>query len=108
MFNIIVVILSLLVSLSVCAEIADPTRPLGASGAVVGAGAGDAQSGITLTSVLISGERKVAIINGQLLQELQTVKGVGAVVKRIDADGVTLQQGNKTWRVALNKTAVRK
>jgi hypothetical protein len=42
------------------------------------------------------------------LRELQTVKGVGAVVKKIEADAVVLQQGDKVWRIALNNTAIRK
>lgn len=87
-------------------SVTDPTKPLGFSGGV-GGGAGNAQETIQLTSILIAEDRKVAIINGQSLRENQTLKGVGAVVKKIDADAVTLQQNGKVWRVALN-TAIRK
>ena len=87
--------------------VADPTAPLGFSGSV-SAGAGTAANPITVTSILISSERKVAIINGEVVKENQTVKNIGALVKRIDADAVTLQQNGKVWRVALNNTAIRK
>lgn len=88
--------------------VADPTKPLGFSGAAAGTTAGNAQETIQLTSILIASDRKVAIINGQALRENQTLKGVGALVKKIDADAVTLQQNGKIWRVALNNTAIRK
>lgn len=87
--------------------IADPTKPLGFVAGTPTA-AGNAQETIRLTSILIASDRKVAIINGQSLQETQTLKGVGALVKKIDADAVTLQQNGKVWRVALNNTAIRK
>ncbi len=87
----------------------DPTKPLGFSGATGFSGeAGSADNGIKLTSILISSERKVAIINGQVLTENQTLKGAGALVKKIDVDAVTLQQNGKVWRVALNSTVIRK
>jgi MSHA biogenesis protein MshK len=86
--------------------VADPTRPLNFVG-VPGA-ASNEQDAIQLTSILIASDRKVAIINGQSLRENQTLKGIGAVVKKIDADAVTLQQNGKVWRVALNNTAIRK
>lgn len=86
-------------------DIADPTRPLQYSAPVAGA---TQEQGIELTSILISQDRKLAIINGQTLRELQTIKGVGAIVKKIEADAVVLQQGDKVWRVALNTTAIRK
>lgn len=88
-------------------SVTDPTRPLGFAGSS-GTGVANAQESIQLTSILISSDRKVAIINGQPLRENQTLKGVGALVKRIDADTVTLQQNGKTWRIALHNTAIRK
>ncbi|MFO1388079.1 hypothetical protein [Cellvibrio sp.] len=88
-------------------SVIDPTKPLGFSGGagVVGV---SAQQTIQLTSILIAEDRKVVIINGQALRENQTLKGVGATVKKIDADAVTLQQNGKVWRVALNNAAIRK
>lgn len=89
--------------------VVDPTKPLGFSGSTGVAGqVGGEQETIKLTSILISSERKVAIINGQVLTENQTLKGAGALVKKIDVDAVTLQQNGKVWRVALNNTVIRK
>ena len=87
---------------------ADPTRPLGYEQA---SGEGISVAGqplINLSSILWGSERKIAIINGQPLHENQIIKGVGAKVKKIESDAVTLQQGNKVWRVLLNKTVIRK
>lgn len=89
------------------AQTPDPTKPLNHTAVASGA-AGSVQETIKLTSILISSDRKVAIINGQLLQESQTLKGIGAQVKKIDADAVTLQQNGKVWRVPLNSTIIRK
>ena len=88
------------------AHVIDPTKPLGFSGS--NTTSGDAAQSIQLTSILISSQRKIAIINGDALGENQVVKGVGASVKRIDAEAVTLQQNGKIWRVALDNTAIRK
>jgi MSHA biogenesis protein MshK len=87
--------------------VVDPTKPLGFSAVATGETT-NTQDVIQLTSILISSERKVAIINGQAVKENQILKGVGAQVKRIDADAVTLQQNGKVWRVALNSTVIRK
>ncbi len=85
----------------------DPTKPLNHTALANGA-AGSAEETIKLTSILISSDRKIAIINGQVLQENQTLKDVGAQVKKIDANAVTLQQNGKVWRVPLNSTIIRK
>jgi MSHA biogenesis protein MshK len=96
-----------LLALCAQAQTPDPTKPLNYT-AAAGSVAGTAQETINLTSILISSDRKVAIINGQVLQESQTLKGIGAQVKKIDADAVTLQQNGKVWRVPLNSTIIRK
>ncbi|RYY76001.1 MAG: hypothetical protein EOO52_00255 [Gammaproteobacteria bacterium] len=109
MFKILYAITTALVMTSLCLaqeQIIDPTKPLNFSAA--NTAPGDGQQGIQLTSILISSERKIAIINGEALSESQTVKSVGALVKRIDPESVTLQQNGKVWRVALNNTAIRK
>lgn len=107
MFKFFQIIALCLVALCVQAQTPDPTKPLNYSAAANGA-AGSVQETIKLTSILISSDRKVAIINGQVLQESQTLKGIGAQVKKIDADAVTLQQNGKVWRVPLNSTIIRK
>lgn len=89
------------------AQVADPTKPLNYQAGADASGV-NAQNAIKVTSILISDSRKVAIINGQSLEESQAVKGVGAVVKKIEADGVVLQQNGKAWRVTLDNTAIRK
>lgn len=100
--------LSLLVlSLNAWPEIAalrDPTRPLGHfSSATV------ATQKFQLHSILISSERKLAIINGQQLRENDIVKdSAGVRVNRIETNNVTLQQGDKVWRLSLNATSIRK
>jgi MSHA biogenesis protein MshK len=89
------------------AQAPDPTKPLNFVATATGT-AGSAEETIKLTSILISSDRKIAIINGQVLQESQTLKGVGAQIKKIDVDAVTLQQNGKVWRVPLNSTIIRK
>ncbi|HWV16063.1 MAG TPA: general secretion pathway protein GspB [Cellvibrio sp.] len=84
----------------------DPTRPLGYEQSP--ANEKSVQQTIVLNSILISRDRKLAIINGQQLREGQSVKGVDVQLKRIDADSVVLQQGGKVWRVSLNTTTIRK
>jgi MSHA biogenesis protein MshK len=100
-------LVAFVVQVQVQAQSSDPTKPLNFV-ATAGGVAGSAQETIKLTSILMSSERKIAIINGQVLQEGQTLKGVGAQVKKIDADAVTLQQNGKVWRVPLNSTVIRK
>lgn len=82
----------------------DPTRPLGfySSGKA-------ATQKLQLNSILISSERKLAIINGQQLRENDVIKdSAGIRVKRIEANDVVLQQGEKTWRLSLNAMSVRR
>ena len=110
MFKRLSIILFLCVySMCACAQdaVTDPTKPLGFTGVPGGVAAANAEQSIQLTSILIAEDRKIAIINGQSLRENQIVKGVGASVKKIEADAVMLQQNGKVWRVALN-TAIRK
>lgn len=109
MFNIfqVIILCLLMFAAQAQAQTPDPTKPLNFVATTSGT-AGSAEETIKLTSILISSDRKVAIINGQVLQERQTIKGIGAEVKKIDADAVTLQQNGKVWRVPLNSTIIRK
>ncbi len=107
MFKFFQIIVLCLLTIGALAQAPDPTKPLNYTTAASGA-TGGIQDTIKLTSILISSDRKVAIINGQVLQEGQILKGVGAQVKKIDTDAVTLQQNNKAWRVPLNSTIIRK
>ncbi len=103
--SILFFLLSLYVVSIANAETTDPTRPLGHVGT---SGNLDSNGGIQLMSILIGDKRRIAIINGQSLHENQEIEGVGAIVKKIEMDAVTLQQGNKVWRVSLNSTVIRK
>lgn len=81
----------------------DPTRPLSYSVAT-----GPKEQALVLNSILISSERKLAIINGQTLREEDVIAGSGGVrIKRISANEVQLQQGGRQWELSLNTTSVR-
>lgn len=87
----------------VAEELRDPTRPLGYASAAAPAG-----QQLKLNSILISSERKLAIINGQTLRENDVIVGSGGVrVKRINANDVLLQQGTRDWKLSLNTASVR-
>lgn len=89
------------------AQTVDPTRPLGGGNAGESAAVGERET-ITLMSIFIGQDRKMAIINGQSVHENEIVKGFGVKVIKIEVDAVTLQQGNKIWRLPLNKVVIRK
>jgi MSHA biogenesis protein MshK len=83
----------------------DPTAPLGHAAAASGKAA--THSDYTLDSVLISAQRKHAVINGITLREGQIIPGsAGIVVKRISAQTVVLQQDAKTWALRLAPSVV--
>ena len=86
----------------------DPTRPLGSGVSPNVVAVAVEKETIVLNRILISSNRKIAIINGQQLHEGQSIKGIGAQVKKIDADAVVLQQGEKVWQLPLNTTIIRK
>lgn len=81
----------------------DPTKPLGYAAAPGVA----ASTGYTLSSVLISPQRKHAVINGVTLREGQVIPGSdGVTVKRISPQTVVLQQNTKTWALRLSPSVV--
>lgn len=82
----------------------DPTTPLGYTAGVAGS---VANSHYRLNSVLISAQRKHAVINGVTLREGQVIPGsAGVVVKRISPQTVVLQQDVKTWALRLSPSVV--
>jgi len=84
----------------------DPTAPLGHKVAV---GKASTTNTYELNSILISAQRKLAIINGQTLREGQTIAGSSDVrVASISAKRVVLQQANKRWELSLSPTMIRK
>jgi len=86
----------------------DPTRPLGYEQTAGESTNNAGETSIRLNSILFGNERKIAIINGQQLREGDIIKGIGARVKKIEPDAVTLQQSKKIWRVPLNTRIIRK
>ncbi|WP_062065482.1 hypothetical protein [Cellvibrio sp. OA-2007] len=88
------------------ADVRDPTMPLGhvavnASGAAVQL--------FTLNSILISPQRKLAIINGKTLREGQLIPGSANVkVQRISAQVVVLQQAEETLVLRLSPSILKR
>lgn len=85
-------------------ELRDPTIPLGLRAS---ARSTVANQTLILSSVLISPQRKVAIINGVSLREGQLVPGTNGVkVQRISPQTVVVQQASKAWALRLSPTVV--
>jgi len=81
----------------------DPTIPLGTITARQAA-----SPSYHLMSILISERRRTAIINGQRLREGQLIVGSDGVrVKRILAQAVIVEQGEKTWDLRLSSQQIR-
>lgn len=101
----------LLFSMGVLAEsdtqvVRDPTTPLGH--VTPSATNSDAQQ-FTLNSILISPQRKLAIINGSTLREGQLIPGSANVkVQRISTQAVVLQQAQQTWVLRLSPSIVKR
>ncbi len=102
-----VLLLFLLLAVSVSAQpLRDPTRPLDYR-VVAPTQTGEPQW--ELHSILISEQRKVAVINGQSLREGEVIAGSGGVVLRtIEPGSVVLQQDARRWRLPLNRETVRR
>ncbi|MGB5353169.1 MAG: hypothetical protein WBN32_06105 [Woeseia sp.] len=78
------------------AELQDPTRPSYAvAGAVVEASSG----ALHVSAIFISGERRIAIINGRRLRVGETVNG--AIVSKIEQDRVSFVRGDEVFAVSL-------
>ena len=108
MFKVRLLFISLFffVALPVVAEdVRDPTSPLGRQGATLATEA----KPLVLNSVLISSQRKIAVINGKMLREGQVLPGTdGIKLQKILAQAVVLQDGNKTWTLTLSPGVVKK
>lgn len=86
----------------------DPTRPLGYQ-LVAGKTSVVKEAELKLSSVLISAQRKLAIINGQSLREGQVIPGTqGVVVVGIYARGVTVAQGERRWDLKMAPSVIKK
>jgi len=73
----------------------DPTRPMDFR-------AHNPSVPLALNSILIGDDRRLAIINGYQLAEGVVIPETGGVrLRRIQAQSVLLEQGDKRWRLSL-------
>lgn len=79
------------------AELADPTRPNFGVGPAQDAGSPAAA--LTLSAVFISGDTRIAVVNGRRVRVGETVGG--ATVSRIERDSVSFTRGDRTFSVSL-------
>lgn len=87
------------------ADVRDPTAPLGytATGTLVEG------EQFALNSILISPQRKLAIINGNTLREGDLVPGSADVkVQRILNQAVVLQQADQVWVLRLSPSILKR
>ena len=97
------VVLATLLGFTIVARVSaqtldDPTRPYRAPAS--NGPAGEARRSFELSGVLLSSSRRIAVINGELYREGDTVDG--ARVVRIDPRSVRLQRGDQIVVVELN------
>lgn len=80
----------------------DPTQPFQAASAVAG---GIAAPRYTLTAVIISPSRRIAIVNGRPHREGDRVDD--AEIKRIDFQSVVLRRGEQEFLIHLDSQSSR-
>ena len=109
----VLVLFTVFYSIVSSAQLQDPTRPPDYSTVSAQKEAVDATTAWTLSSILISPERRVAIINGSAVQVGDSVGDVKVI--SIDSAEVLILQGNKqialtlipeTFRTRIEKRAV--
>lgn len=87
-------------------DVRDPTAPLGY---IAATGGEPQQYKLELNSVLISSQRRLAIINGNNVREGQVVPGTNGIkVQRILPQRVVLQQSGKAWTITMSPDVVKK
>jgi MSHA biogenesis protein MshK len=84
------------------ASIPDPTQPAGIPAA---ADADVEEREVELTSILVSGDRRIAVINGQLVREGERVDGIA--VRRIEPHAVQLDGADGAFTLRLSGAAVK-
>ena len=89
-----------LLAVSSAGALVDPTKPVTYSPPVL------SESRFHLSSILLGGKRKVAVINGKAVSEGETL-GKARVVK-IDKDNVLLNAGGKKIQLVLERTLVKR
>lgn len=97
----------LLVSLgavgAAAAELADPTRPTRTLPATPGSP--QAAAALRVSAIFISGERRIAVVNGRSVRVGETIGG--ATVQRIERDRVSFLRGGRTFSVTLLSASAR-
>ncbi len=97
----------LLVSLgavgAAAAELADPTRPTRTLPATPGSP--QAAAALRVSAIFISGERRIAVVNGRSVRVGETIGG--ATVRRIERDRVSFLRGGRTFSVTLLSASAR-
>ena len=77
----------------------DPTKPLDFR-------VQKSSAPLTLNSILIGDGRRLAIINGTQLSEGGIIPGTGGIrLKRVQAQTVLLEQGDRRWQLSLPAAA---
>ena len=77
----------------------DPTKPLDFR-------VQKSSAPLTLNSILIGDGRRLAVINGKQLSEGGVIPGTGGIrLRRIQAQTVLLEQGDRRWRLSLPAAA---
>lgn len=92
----ITICILMLTGVSANAELSDPTRP---SYALPDSGNQTATAVLHVSAVFISGDRKVAVVNGQRVRVGETIGG--ATVSGIDRKKVSFVRGDRTFTVSL-------
>ena len=92
-------LVGLLISSMAC-SLVDPTRPVSYAAPVL------SESSFQLSSILFSGQRKVAVINGKALSEGEAL-GKARVVK-INKDNVLIKNGSKHIPLVLKRAPVKR
>lgn len=78
------------------AELRDPTRP---SYGLPAGNSTESPSALRVSAVFISGERRIAVINGQRLRVGETI--AGATVTAIDKNNVSFVRSGRVFTVSL-------
>jgi MSHA biogenesis protein MshK len=86
-------------------KLRDPTMPIGRQ---IASQNNAVAVVLHLNSVLISSQRRVAVINGQALRQGEEIKGSGFRVVSIKTNSVTVQSNNATRVLSLIDSKVKK
>jgi len=89
----------LLVLSSFCWSLQDPTRPVSFTAAA------SADTALTLESILLGPARRVAVINGKVVAEGDSV--AGATIVAINKNSVRLRHRGQAVELVLSVTAIR-